>query len=426
MKASGSNTILDGLKNNIVVVIFALLCTITIYYSNQPLPFIIREIVTRLGRNTVLVLSLILPVLCGLGLNFSIVVGAMAGEIGLICITHWQIDGILGIAVAALIGTAAGILFGILTGNIFNKTKGQEMITGMILGYFSLGAWDFMFIFLVGSLIPMKNPEMVLDTGVGLRNTINFRPATQQAIDKFMQVPMVTFLRYAFVVFLAAFVLYVIYKSVREKQPLRRVLGETAKAAVGLVILGILALLTIVNEQFRNLFFITNVPVLTGILIALVCLLSIFIMRTKLGQDIRTVGQNMNVAVSAGINVNKVRTISVIFSIVIAAWGQIIFLQNLGNINTYASHEQVGIFAVASLLVGGASISRATIPQVFIGVVLFHTLYFTSPLAGKTLLNDPMYGEYFRLFVSNGVIAVSLALYTWRRLAAKKRAMELE
>jgi len=145
-----------------------------------------------------------------------------------------------------------------------------------------------------------------------------------------------------------------------------------------------------------------------------------------LGQDIRTVGQNMSVATSSGINVDRVRMISVIFSIVIAAWGQIIFLQNMGNINTYGSHEQVGIFAVAALLVGGASITKATIPQVFIGVVLFHTLYFTSPLAGKTLLNDPVYGEYFRLFISNIVIAVSLALYTWRRLAAQKKSMEME
>ena len=98
----------------------------------------------------------------------------------------------------------------------------------------------------------------------------------------------------------------------------------------------------------------------------------------------------------------------------------------MGNINTYASHEQVGIFAIAAILVGGASISKATIPQVFIGVVLFHTLYFTSPLAGKTLLNDPLYGEYFRIFICNIVIAASLALYTWRRLVAEKKSMEMQ
>ena len=39
------------------------------------------EMLVRVGRNSVLVLSLLIPILAGLGLNFGIVIGAMAGQI---------------------------------------------------------------------------------------------------------------------------------------------------------------------------------------------------------------------------------------------------------------------------------------------------------------------------------------------------------
>ncbi|MDR2899602.1 MAG: ABC transporter permease [Clostridiales bacterium] len=424
MGGSFGSKAVQFIKNNLVIVIFATLCIISVTFSGQPLSFVMREIVTRVSRNTVLILSLIPPVLCGLGLNFSIVIGAMAGEIGLLLVTHWHIDGIPGLLLAAVIGTFVGALFGILTGSLFNKTKGQEMIAGLILGYFSIGVFNFVFIYLVGSVIPFTDANMVLDTGVGLRNTINFNPDTQQALDKFLNLPFVTAIQIAFGVYLAAFAAYIAYQMGKFKKRLPEILKKNIMNIVFIVLLFVVMLLNFVNEDFRNIFFITQVPVLTFGSVALVCLFLVFLAKTKLGRDIKTVGQSMPVATSSGINVNKVRIIAVSLSIIIAAWGQVIFLQNMGNINTYGSHEQVGTFAIAALLVGGASVTKATIPQVFIGVILFHILYFTSPLAGQTLFGDPILGEYFRLFVSNIVIAISLALYTWRRIVMERKAME--
>ena len=46
--------------------------------------FFLNELVDRVFRNIFLVLSLIIPVIAGLGLNFGIVVGAMAGQFSLI------------------------------------------------------------------------------------------------------------------------------------------------------------------------------------------------------------------------------------------------------------------------------------------------------------------------------------------------------
>ncbi len=100
-------------------------------------------------------------------------------------------------------------------------------------------------------------------------------------------------------------------------------------------------------------------------------------------------------------------------------------LQNLGNLRTYGAHEAVGMFAIAALLIGGASVSRATVGQALIGMVLFHTMFLVSPQAGKALLGDAQLGEFFRAFVAYGVIAASLAMHAWKRtMAARKRLLD--
>ncbi|HOA41819.1 MAG TPA: ABC transporter permease, partial [Halanaerobiales bacterium] len=172
-----------------------------------------------------------------------------------------------------------------------------------------------------------------------------------------------------------------------------------------------------------------QIPLVTLGVIALNCLFIIWFRKTKLGQDMRTVGQDMEVARVAGIDVEKTRITSIVISTVLAAYGMIIYLQNIGTINTYNSHEQIGFFAVAALLVGGASVSKASIINVFIGVILFHTVFIVSPRAGKELIGSAQLGEYFRVFITYGVIAFSLVLYAWRnRIEAeneRKKAMIL-
>ena len=128
---------------------------------------------------------------------------------------------------------------------------------------------------------------------------------------------------------------------------------------------------------------------------------------------------------ATGIAVERTRIIAIIISTVLAGFGQIIFLQNLGTINTTNSHEQTGMFAIASLLIGGASVTKASIPNALIGVILFHLLFLVAPMAGKNLIGSGMLGEYFRQFVSYGVIALSLVLYEWKRAAQEDDARAL-
>lgn len=169
-----------------------------------------------------------------------------------------------------------------------------------------------------------------------------------------------------------------------------------------------------------------KLPVLPYLLIAGLCWFNQSILTTRLGQNMRTVGQSQSVAMASGINVDQTRVIAMVISTVLASWGQIIFLQNIGTFSTYGAHTQVAQFAIAALLVGGASVQKATNKQAIIGVILFHTLFIVAPQAGKELFNNAQIGEYFRVFVSYGVIALSLAMHAWKRTHKEVRTDQAE
>ena len=66
------------------------------------------------------------------------------------------------------------LFFGWLTGLLMNRAKGREMITGMILGFFANGIYQFMFLLMAGPVLPLHGTNVsCLPTGVGLRNTID-------------------------------------------------------------------------------------------------------------------------------------------------------------------------------------------------------------------------------------------------------------
>ena len=106
----------------------------------------------------------------------------------------------------------------------------------------------------------------------------------------------------------------------------------------------------------------------------------------------------------------------------LAGFGMVIYLQNMGNIATYSSHSQIGMFCIAALLVGGASVDKASIGNVFLGVILFHTMFIVAPKAGAMITGDSMIGEYFRVFVSYAVITLSLILYETKKRKNKSMA----
>lgn len=419
---SFSNKVKDGIFNNMVTILFVVLCIIGIKLSGQSISFVLTELVLRIARNSFLVLSLIIPVMAGMGLNFGIVIGAMAAQIAIIAVTHWGISGFGGFMLCVLLSTPLAIIFGYLTGALLNKTKGQEMITSMILGYFANGLYQLLFLFLVGTLIPMKNDKLMIPGGVGIKNTVDLNGGIKYALDNIWKMNGLDVLYYGSIIAIIVIFLYSIFKYIKYKnKTISFYKKEIILIAVFIILYGSLYV-PYVTKTLSTV----SVPIVTMLITLALCLFNILIFKTKLGQDFRTVGQSLNVANASGINVNKTRVIAIIISTVLAAWGQLIFLQNIGTLNTYGSHEQVGMFAIASILIGGATVSKATNKQAILGVVLFHTLFIVSPMAGKNLFDNAQIGEYFRVFVAYGVICVSLALYAWKKLVEGKHGLKSE
>jgi simple sugar transport system permease protein len=342
---------------NAVTILFLVVSIAAIKPSGLSLTYILQEILTRLGRNSFLVVALLLPIYAGMGLNFGMSLGAMAGQIGLIFAINWNITGVQGLVFAALVATPISILLGWICGAVLNKAKGREMVTGYFLAFFMGGGiYQLIVMYFMGSIIPISSPAILLSRGYGIRNTLNLE-GVRQSLDNLLMLKLGPF----------------------------------------------------------------SLPMATYLVIAVLCIFVFWFKKTKLGQDMRAVGYDMTVANSAGVPVDRTRIIAIIISTVLACYGQIMFLQNMGNIATYNAHEQTSFFAVAAILVGGASVKRATIPNVFIGVLLLHLLFVVTPWAGKNLFGEAQIGEYFRQFIGYGVIALSLVLYAWR---TRKQAMQ--
>jgi simple sugar transport system permease protein len=356
--------------------------------------------------------------MAGMGLNFAIVLGAMAGQGAIIFVTHWGIAGMNGILLSVLICTPIAILLGWMTGRLLNRARGKEMITSLILGFFANGVYQLIFLIMVGSpLIPMKNEVLVLSSGVGLRSTIDLSGGLRYAIDDVIRTPFPQFVMYLSLIG----ALYLVSVIIRMRSGKVMVQQYSKKRLITLFLLLLAAMIWgLVTSLSVSMINSVRVPAFTMIIIAVLCLFNIFIVKTKLGQDFRTVGQDQHIAEVSGINVSRTRVLAIVMSTLLAAWGQIIFLQNLGAFSTYGSHEQVGMFASAAILIGGASVSKATVGHAILGTILFHTLFIVSPLAGRNLFGDAQLGEYFRSFVAYGVIGVALGLHAWKKLMQAK------
>lgn len=408
------NNIKKWVSENIVVLFFCILCILAYMIAGQAPYVVVSDLINRVMRNGIMVLALIIPILTGMGLNFGIVVGAMSAQAALIFVTHWQLGGISGILVTLLMCTVISIVCGYLLGRLFNKTRGQEMITGMIAGYFGQGIYLLIFLVLIGTIIPFWDDQLSISTGIGVKDTLNLQEGMKGALDTLLKLPLSTVILIVFAIY-TVFAAYRLWKLRAEKQKTALVHTLVKYACTGIFLI-ILFAIPVTSTVIRK----CNVPIISLLFILLVGALCQFITNTKLGQDFRSVGNDMRIAESSGIDVNKVRILATIFSTVLASWGQFAFLQNMGTFSTYTAQQNVGTFSIAALLVGGASIDRANVKQAFTGVVLFQLLFLLAPAAGTKIFNDSQVGEYFRTIISNGVIAVALVLYAMRKFKTKE------
>ena len=401
----------EVLRANAVTIMFVILCIVGLAFSGQTVSYVMYELFSRLSRNAFIVLALILPIVAGMGINFAITIGAMAAQISALWVIEWGISGLPGFLTAMLMTVPIAGFFGYLIGNLLNKMKGQEMIGGLILGYFANGLYQLLFLFIFGNLIPLKAPGLVIKGSTGVANTIDLSTdrGFKYALDGLVRVDFGTGLY----IFCALFVVYALVQLVLKRSSKKQSLTTVAVCA------GVCLVYQI--PFVAQMFSMVTVPVVTFLVVVLLCLFNNALMKTRLGQQFRAVGQSRTVANGSGINVDRVRIIAIMISTVLAGWGQLIFVQNMGSFQTYGAHEQVGLYAGAAILVGGASIRKATNGQALLGCILFHLLFIVAPSAGKNLFGDAAIGEYFRVFISYGVIALALVMHAWSGVQAKKK-----
>ncbi len=326
----------------------------------------------RFGMNGVMVLAMIPMVQSGCGLNFGLPLGIIAGLLGatlsielnekileflnITAATGPGLRAFAGFASAIIMALPIAAVLGYFYGKLLNRVKGDEMMIATYVGFSSVA-----FMCIAWLLLPYKNPTMIWGyAGAGLRTTISVDNFWHSALDGF--------------------------------------LGTTIN-------------INNTGVQLDKLF----LPIGTFLFFAFMAFLVWLFMRSKTGTAMTAVGSNPEFARASGVNVDRMRVISVMLSTMLGAIGIIVYEQSFGFIQLYMGPFYMALPAVASILLGGASVNKATILNVIIGTFLFQGILTMTPSVINSVLQTDM-SEVIRLIVSNGMI-----LYALTRKVRSKR-----
>jgi simple sugar transport system permease protein len=154
-----------------------------------------------------------------------------------------------------------------------------------------------------------------------------------------------------------------------------------------------------------------EIPTGTLLFFALLALLIWAFLHTKTGTAMTAVGSNPVFARAAGINVDRIRMLSVIMSTWLAAIGILVYEQGFGFIQLYMAPFYMALPAVSAILIGGASVNKASITNVIIGTILFQGIVTMTPTVMNNMIHMDM-SEVIRIIVSNGMILYALTRKT--------------
>ncbi|OHD24678.1 MAG: ABC transporter [Spirochaetes bacterium GWB1_59_5] len=148
------------------------------------------------------------------------------------------------------------------------------------------------------------------------------------------------------------------------------------------------------------------------ILFALFCAFLVYLFfRTKTGTAMTAVGSNPDFARAGGVSSDKMRTISVMLSTMLGAVGILVYQQSFGFIQMYQAPLFMAFPAVAALLIGGASVNKASMINVIVGTFLFQGILTMTPSVINSVLQTDM-SEVIRIVLSNGMILYALTRKT--------------
>ena len=151
-----------------------------------------------------------------------------------------------------------------------------------------------------------------------------------------------------------------------------------------------------------------TIPVGMILVLALFCLIVWLFFRSKTGMAIYAGGENPRFAEASGLDIDRNRIIANILSTILGGLGIIIYSQGYGYAQLYNGPLNMAFPAVAAVLVGGATASKATIPNVIIGVCLFQGLMTTAMPVMNQIFTGTDLSDIMRIIIQNGVILYAL------------------
>ena len=150
-----------------------------------------------------------------------------------------------------------------------------------------------------------------------------------------------------------------------------------------------------------------SIPTGALLLFALLAFAMWAFLHTKTGTAMTAVGSNPAFATAAGIQVDRIRMLSVVMSTWLAAIGILMYEQGFGFIQLYMAPFNMALPAVSAILIGGATVNKATIMNVILGTFLFQGIVTMTPTVMNSVIHTDM-SEVIRVIASNGMILYAL------------------
>ncbi|MGL5346298.1 MAG: ABC transporter permease subunit [Peptostreptococcaceae bacterium] len=162
-----------------IILIYLIIMIVMLQKFNISMIGLFNDSIIKFAMNSVLVLSLIPMLKCGIGMNFGMPIGICAGLVAMCVAIEFKMIGMKGFLVSVALATIIGVVFGYLYSLILNKLKGKEEVIGIFCGY--------SFIFMMNifwSIAPFKNRQMLYPIGgQGLRPKISLDKYYQSILD---------------------------------------------------------------------------------------------------------------------------------------------------------------------------------------------------------------------------------------------------
>lgn len=146
----------------------------------------------------------------------------------------------------------------------------------------------------------------------------------------------------------------------------------------------------------------------TLLFFAFCCGVLFLFFKTKTGIALKMAGSNANFALANGINVDKQKIWGTMLSTILGAIGILVYSQSYGFLQLYQAPLMMPFFAVSTVLIGGASVSKVKISHAVTGVIFMQFLMTVATPVINGIVANSTFSDAIRMVISYGVILYAL------------------